>query len=221
VDRNNGGGFINIRPEDPDAETALRNYMADLRPRIGDEAFDRMQRSRELTRHPRPLTRAQTEVLWQALAPVLRDLEATSQTLPDIREEAHEDPGQDAVCAWIQGPGGTGEGIRVWLNGSEAFQLYSLAEQLQSWKVDQLADSGQAPIWPRCPAHPHADRHRLEPGIRDEVAVWRCPAGGQTIAAVGSLRHPDPSVAAKFDKHARRQQRRVGTTRRARQPDVE
>jgi hypothetical protein len=78
------------------------------------------------------------------------DRPLTGETLPDIREESHHDSGEDAVCAWIQGPGQTGQGINVWLNGSAAFQLYSLAEQLQSWKVDQ---HGPGSWWPRCPQH--------------------------------------------------------------------
>ncbi len=212
MDPDNGGGFFNVRRDDPDGPERLAQYHADLRARVGDEVFDRIQRSRALGDSPRPLTDAQKEVLRQAVAPVLRDLEATGQTLPDIREEVHEDCGEDAVCAWIHHPGG-GEGIRVWLNGSAAFQLYSLAEQLQSWKVDQLVDSGQGPWWPCCPQHPAGCR--LEPDIDDEAAVWRCSRSGQVVAAIGSLRHPDPSVAARFEKMARREQRRSARTLRA------
>jgi hypothetical protein len=144
-----------------------------------------MQRSRALWQSPRPLTDEEKAVLWEAVTPLLRDMEATGQTLPDIREEAHDDQGEDAVCAWIQEPDGRyGQGIAVWLNCSPAFQLYSLAEQMQSWAVDVQVDSGRRP-WPDCPEHPGS--HMLGPDIRDEVVVWCCPDSGHVIAAIGTL----------------------------------
>jgi hypothetical protein len=213
MDPGNADGFTIVRPDDPEATAAWQEWMAGLRDRIGDEAVARMQRSDELSRRPVPLTDAHRAVLRDAVAPVLRDLKATAHVLPDIREEAHHDRGQDAVCAWIQGPGGTGQGIDVCLNGPPGFQLCSLAEQLQSWKADQLLDSGQGPWWPRCPQHPVDCR--LGPDIVDEIAVWSCPRSGQVIATIGSLRHTDPSVAAKFDKKARRERRRSDRAHRA------
>jgi hypothetical protein len=81
------------------------NDPAALRAMLGPEAFERMQRSLELRRHPRPLTGPEREVVRQAAAPLLRDLAAGRLAPPDIRDEAHEDRGDQAVCAWIQGPG--------------------------------------------------------------------------------------------------------------------
>jgi len=200
---------IRRRLRDPEATAAEPDMMADLRARIGDEAADQVQRSMVRHRQPRPLAGEQAAVLREAVAPVLRDLRATGETLPDIREESHHDRGEDAVCAWVQGPDGTGQGLDVWLNGSAAFQLYSLAEQLQSWKVDQL---GPGSWWPRCPQHADCG---LTADIDGELAVWVCPPSGQVIAPIGSLRHPDPSAATKFDKMTRREQRRSARTRRA------
>ena len=78
---------------------------AALRAMLGAEAFERMQRMRELHRHPRPLTGQEREVVRQAAAPLLRDLAAGGLAPPHIRDEAHEDRADQAVCAWIQGAG--------------------------------------------------------------------------------------------------------------------
>ena len=72
---------------------------------------------------PRPLTGEERAVLREAIAPLLRDLEASRRALPQIREEAHEDYGENAVCAWIQDNGRCGQGIRVWLFCSPAERL--------------------------------------------------------------------------------------------------
>src|SRR5262249_39804323 len=105
------GEMIVIRNDDPDGEKKLRAFQERMRARIGDEAFDRHQRTRELMKLPRELTDEQKASLWHALAPVLRDPEVTGQAPPLIREESREDLGEDA---WTEGPDGTGQGIRVW-----------------------------------------------------------------------------------------------------------
>jgi hypothetical protein len=188
IDSDNGGPFhsemIRIRKGDPAGEEKLRAFHERMRSRIGDEAFERHMRTQELMERPRELTDVQKALLRDALAPIVRDLEVTGQTLPFIREESREDLGDDAICAWIEGPDRTGQGIRVWLNGGADYQLYSLAEQVQEWTADQWE------TWPPCPVHLDAD-HRLEPDIRDDKAVWYCPRDGETVAAVGSL--PSPS----------------------------
>jgi len=187
----NGGGFWTVRDDDPDTTAVFPDQIAaQMRARVGDEAFGRIQRqvrnTRVLMRHPRPLTDEQAAVFREAVAPLLRDLRATGETLPDIREESRHDRGEDAICAWIQGPGQAGQGIDVWLTGTAAFQLYSLAEQFQSWKVDQL---GPGSCWPRC--REHAPDGGLMPDIDGAVAVWICPVSGQIIAPIGALRHAD------------------------------
>jgi hypothetical protein len=172
--------MIIIRNNDPDGEEKLRAFHERMRARIGDEAFEQHMRTKELMKHPRELTHYQKTRLRDALAPVMRDLEVSGQAPPLIREESREDLDDDAICAWIEGPDGTGQGIRMWLNGSADYQLYSLAEQVQEWTADQ------GTTWPPCPIHPDAG-HRLEPEIRDDEAVWLCPRDGETVAAVGSL----------------------------------
>jgi hypothetical protein len=149
----------------------------------------RWQRDSELARNPRPLTEAERAVLWRVAAPVLADLAASGMTLPDIREEAHEEREAPSVCGWIQGPGGTGEGICVLLESPAAEQVAQLAEQFQNWAADQLHEAGRAPEWPACPQHPSPPR-RLEPEVRDGHAAWVCWASGQVIWPVGELALP-------------------------------
>jgi hypothetical protein len=55
--------------------------------RHGEEVAGRLRGFLALHRHPRPLTVGENGILREAIAPVLHDLEATSQTMPDIREE--------------------------------------------------------------------------------------------------------------------------------------
>jgi hypothetical protein len=130
-DTNNGGGFITVRHDDAGRAELEALHAAHIRARFGDEAVHRMERSRALIRNPRPLTDEETAVLWGAVTPLLRDMEATGQAVPDIRPEAHEDRGDDAVCAWIQESGDRyGQGIAVLLFCSPGDRLCFLAEQL-------------------------------------------------------------------------------------------
>jgi hypothetical protein len=187
-DLDNGGGFFRLRHDDPDRADLEAQHAERIRARFGDDAFRRMDRSRALTRTPRPLTDQEAGVLRAAVAPLLRDMEASGQALPDFREEAHEDRGEDAVCAWIQEPGsGFGQGITVSLYCSPADQLCVLAEQLQDWAGDIQVDPGRRP-WPDCPDHPGS--HPLMPDTRDEEAVWCCPHDGHVVAAIGMLTRP-------------------------------
>lgn len=145
-------------------------------------------------------------MLRETIAPLLRDLEATRRALPEIREEAHEDYGENAVCAWIQDNGRRGQGIRVWLFCSPAERLRDLAEELQSWAGDVQVDPGRRP-WPDCPDHPGS--HNLSVATRDEVAVWRCPGSGRVIAAIGSL-EAHRSALSRLPRHAVSKDRLTG-----------
>jgi hypothetical protein len=128
-------------------------------------------------------------VLRQAVAPLLTDLAASGLSLPDIREEAHEERELASACGWIQGPGGTGQGISVPLDSPAAEQVMWLAEQFQDWAADQLHDAGRPPEWPACPQHPIPPR-RLEPEVRDGRASWVCLESGQVIWPIGELAMP-------------------------------
>jgi hypothetical protein len=107
-----------------------------------------------------------------------------------------------SVCAWIQGPGRTGEGISVLLDSSPAKQVAQLAEQFQDWAADQLHDAGLPPLWPVCPEHP-SPPHRLEPDVWDRAAVWACRESGHVIADIGALVMPSSRTrqARRRDRH--------------------
>jgi hypothetical protein len=139
-----------------------------------------------MTADPWPLSARQAAILWKAVAPLLRDMEATGHVRPDIQAEAHARPGVGVVCAWIQDAGGTGRQITVLSAGQRGDQLSDLAEQLQDWATGTQADPRQ-PRWPDCPVHPG---HRLEPEAIGETAVWYCPQTNRVIAEVGALDSP-------------------------------
>jgi hypothetical protein len=134
--------------------------------------------------NPQPLSARQTAILREAVAPLLRDMEATGQAVPNIRAEAHADRGTGIVCAWIRDPGGAGHSISVLPPEPRGDQLCDLAEQLQDWARNVQVDPQQRP-WPDCPAHPGA--HRLEPEATGETAVWWCPQTTRVVAEIGAL----------------------------------
>jgi hypothetical protein len=161
---------------------------------------ERRERSRALSLHPRPLSARQAAILWEAVAPLLRDMEATGQARPDIRAEAHAYRGVGIVCAWIRDPGGTGRSISVLPPGQRGDQLADLAEQLQDWTRGAQADP-RRPQWPDCPAHP--GDHRLEPYALGETAEWECPQTIRVIAEIGALDSPPQGIPRiKSRKHS-------------------
>jgi len=169
---NNGGGFFTRGDDEA------------VRQSLGEEHYQRMRRTMELMRNPRPLTEADAAVLRAAVAPLLRDLAATGMPLPDIRTEAHEDR-ECAVCGWIAMPGGFGQGVWVLRDHSHAEQVAELAEQFQNWAADYLVEAGHSPDWPACPAH-GGDRG-LAAEVRDGAAVWVCREDGRVISPIGAL----------------------------------
>lgn len=181
-----GSGFFVVRGSPEEAA-----HLAALRERFGDEMVDHLQRSWELMRHPRPLTESEREVIWKAMAPVLRDLEVTGAIVPEVRYEAHGDVGLDAgregVHAWITADGIGGMG--VWIPTEEtslAEQVRLLADQVQEWEVEELWRAGRSATRPECPEHPNS--HPLKPAIDGkDTAVWRCPRSGHVICAIGAL----------------------------------
>lgn len=182
---NNGGGFINYRPDDPAAAETAAAWRQQTRETLGEEGFARWQRTRDLYQNPRPLDDTERAVLRRAAAPLLADL----VPLPDIREEAHEER-EESACGWIQEPDGTGTGIWVLLDTSPAGQVAQLAEQFQDWATDRQHDADRPLDWPACPRHPGAPPHRLTPEVRDDRAVWTCWESHQVIWPIGELTMP-------------------------------
>lgn len=181
-------------------------HLAALRERFGDEMVDRLQRSRELMRHPRPLADSERGVIREAFAPVLRDLRATGAIVPDVREEARDDRAGEAVSAWVTSGDGGGMGVWVSLAGSPAERVAQLAEQVQEWEVEQLCWAGRSATWPECPEHPGS--HPLEPAVAGGVAVWRCPRSRRVAGTIGSLELPAGRGIARECTAGRRHSRR-------------
>jgi hypothetical protein len=100
------------------------------------------------------------------------------------------------VCAWIQGPRRTGDGIWILLDGSPAQQVAELAEQFQNWAADRLHDAGRTPGWPPCPEHSSRPQRR-DPAVRTGAAVRACPESGQVIGAIGALGRPGGGTGEK------------------------
>jgi hypothetical protein len=179
-------GFF-IKKGNPDEEAA---QLAAIRERLGDETVDRIQRSRERMRHPRPLTATEREVIRKAMAPVLWDLEASGAIVPEILYETRGDErrqgSREGVATEVT-PGG--HGGSVWVPTEEcspAEQVWWAADQLQDWEVHQLWHAGRSTTWPECRDHPNS--HPLEPGIYgDDTAVWRCPMSKHISCAIGEL----------------------------------
>lgn len=172
-----------------DAEQASARPLYHLR--MGDATHGRRRESAALSGDPWPLSARQAAILWEAVEPLLRDMEATGQPQPDIQAEAHAGPGVGVVCAWIRDLGSTGRQITVLSPGQRGDQLADLAEQLQDWATNAQADP-QQPRWPDCRAHP--GEHRLDPQALGETAVWSCPQTGRVIAEIGALGSPLRSI---------------------------
>jgi hypothetical protein len=120
----NGGGFFHVRADDPGALAAAREELqAPLREMAGEEEFGRIQGSRDLRDHPRPLADVERSALQEAASPLL----LPARFSRNIREDSRR-PGTEAACAWIQGPGRTGEGLCIRLDSSPARRVEQLAE---------------------------------------------------------------------------------------------
>jgi hypothetical protein len=164
--------------------------LAEMRRRVGDEMVDRLLRSRERGLHPRPLTESERDVIQKAMAPVLRDLEATGAIVPEILYRSSEDAGRDGregVSTDIAlGGGHRGS---VWAPTEEcsfAEQVWWAAHELQEWEVHELWEAGRSTAWPECPEHRNA--HPLDPDMDDQGnAVWRCPRTQRVMCAIGAL----------------------------------
>ena len=152
--------------------------MAALRERLGDEMVGHFQYRRKLMRHPRPLTGGEREMIQAAIAPVLRDLQASGAIVPEVHYEGHPERGR--VGAWFFSGGDP------LLDYPAAERVVRLAGQVQEWEIEQLAKAGRSATWPECPEHP--DSHPLEPDVNDEdVPVWYCPRSKDVICDIGAL----------------------------------
>ena len=121
--------------------------------------------------------------LSRALAPILRDLEVTGAPLPRVEESDWQSwPTADAALLWSASGSGTG----VWVDTavSEADQVAMLADQVQTWAIEELWPKNQT-NWPPCPEHPQ--NHPLAAVVHHGTAAWKCPTSGRRICEIGQL----------------------------------
>jgi hypothetical protein len=116
--------------------------------------------------------------LPDAVIVVMRDIAATYPVPVHVE--------LDGDLTWITADRHSKAGIRVDAAAGPAEQIADVADQAADWLVESLPGAGLPAVWPECPLHP--DSHPLQARVVEAVAVWTCPAGGETVVAVGSLR---------------------------------
>ena len=122
-------------------------------------------------------------LLLAALEPVLRDLATTGGPQPRIEESDWTDDPDRPSAMVCSSPGGS-LGVSVDRADSSIRRIAEAADKVQEWAIEELWP--RAPTnWPRCPRHP--DTHPMAATVRDEAAVWICPADGQPVAPIGAL----------------------------------
>ena len=119
-----------------------------------------------------------------ALAPVLRDVAATSPVALHV-VQGESVPVVDQEIAWISADDQSSVGILVTLSASRPCQVVEAAAQVQDWLVECLAEQGFSSNWPECEAHPTS--HPLEPYCKDEVPTWRCPSSKSDMKRIGGF----------------------------------
>jgi len=106
---------------------------------------------------------------------VLRDLAVPGGVTPTAMT-------RDPDFVFLYGVDGSSTGI------DPDLPLAELASRVQDWAVEDLGTRRLPTNWPPCPVHPGT--HPLRAAEDGDRAVWRCPAQGEVIAAVGSLPIP-------------------------------
>ena len=123
------------------------------------------------------------EVLTEAMAPVLRDLESAGISAPRI-EDRDWTGGQGSVSVMLRSADGSGTGVYVFLEVPEFERIAMVADQVQEWAIEELWGGGST-NWPPCPRHPN--NHPMTVSTRDATAVWMCPADEVVVVPVGGL----------------------------------
>jgi len=122
--------------------------------------------------------------LQAALAPVLRDVTATTAVVLEVTE-ARDDAGGDGRSALVGSPNLASMG--VWfvegLSSDEA--VAEIAGIVQEVVIKELWRSDLPASWPPCPLHPNG--HPLEAGVVAGRAFWRCPKSSAAVVEIGSL----------------------------------
>ena len=124
--------------------------------------------------------RVTDEVLAIALEPVLRDLEASGLSAPEVEDtDWLNDP--DKPSAVLRSPDGSTTGVYVSRSSDPSSRVVGAADTVQEWVLEELWGRP----WPECPRHPGS--HPMEARASDSDAMWCCPADEKPVRAVGSL----------------------------------
>lgn len=117
--------------------------------------------------------------LRRALDPVLRDLVAAGVPGPRFDDVVWQTASRTESCM-LRWPDGSGVGLYVDLDRSEAERTADVADQLQDSVVETFRDHTS---WPPCPDHPA--NHPMTAVVVDGSPRWACPATGRAVAVVG------------------------------------
>jgi hypothetical protein len=192
------GGFFGVGSDGPPNRSAQVVLPEPLRGRPIEDAWQPSERPAQPRR-----TRARTGELdalsmdprlARALAPVLRDLEATCDVTLELSDDWPEPPVDSPLfrpwhrspelSVMVHEPSGSSTGISI-EGGSLPEQIAALADQLQDVAVETLWRAGLPASWPACPTHPRT--HPLEAHVTLARAAWRCPRTFAVVADIGDL----------------------------------
>lgn len=126
---------------------------------------------------------AMDEVLTDAMAPVLRDLESAGIEAPQIKAGSWGDE-PDIVSAMLLSPDGGWTGVSISRLLPAVERVASIADQVQGWVIEEQWTGGST-NWPPCPRHPR--NHPMTVSIRGAVATWTCPKDNVAVSPVGEL----------------------------------
>lgn len=126
------------------------------------------------------------EVLAEALAPVLRDVERAGLIAPLVDDTdwiGHAD--YVSAMMWDR-TRDSATGVSVPRHAGLVTRVVVAADQVQDWVIESQLWGSAPTNWPPCPVHP--DTHPLRALLaRDLTAVWTCPHDDATIAPIGEV----------------------------------
>ena len=123
--------------------------------------------------------------LARALDRVLRDLESTGGPLPTVEPSDWQIAIATAESAFLRSRDGSGSGVWVDTQASEARLVVMVADQAQEWVIEELAANGLTSNWPLCAEHPTT--HPLTAAVHGGVAAWLCPTSRRPACEIGRL----------------------------------
>lgn len=119
--------------------------------------------------------------LDEALAPVLRDVAATTDLVLHVEDADWTDLGPSAYVS-VPGCGQTGVYLPWGTPDHEA--VFVMADKIQEIVIENIA--GRASNWPSCPEHPAT--HPMGAVVVEREGWWACPTSGTRAVRVGELR---------------------------------